>query len=99
MSESDIQVAHIAKLARLQLTPEEEAEFQTEIEAILSYVDKLQNLNVDGVEPTAHATQITNVIRDDVSGKTQDREKTLANAPDVADEVLLKVPAVLGGAH
>lgn len=59
------QVRHIAKLARLQLSEEEVEKFTTELTAILQYVEKLNEVNTDDVEPTAQATDLRNVLRSD----------------------------------
>lgn len=59
------QVAHIAKLARLELTPEEEKRMPKELSSILGYVEMLSELHTDNVEPTAQVTGLTNAFRDD----------------------------------
>ena len=59
--------ARVAMLARLELAPESLARFQSEMEKIVSYVDQLTELDVDGIEPTAHAAPMTNVLREDQS--------------------------------
>lgn len=60
------QVAHIAKLARLTLTPAEEEKMAKELSSILQYVDMLGEVNTDDVAPTAQVTGLTNTLRDDV---------------------------------
>ncbi len=92
---SVINVAQVAHLARLDLTPAEQAAFQQELAAVVGYVRKLQEVNVDGVEPTAHATQLLDVTRADDPGTCQDRAATLANAPAVAGDELFRVPTVI----
>lgn len=59
------QVAHIAKLARLTLTPAEEEKMAKELSSILQYVDMLTEVNTNAVEPTAQVTGLTNALRDD----------------------------------
>lgn len=76
-----IDVRYVAHLARLHLTDEEAARFQGQIEQILGHVKELSKLNVDGVEPTAHAMPMNNVFRKDEAKPCMDREKALANAP------------------
>ena len=95
MSEqSDIDVKKIAVLARLNLTEDEGARFQEEISAILSYIDSIKEVDVEGVEPTAHATLVTNVNRKDECGETQDVDTTMSNAPDAEDN-MVRVPVVI----
>ncbi|MCJ8329066.1 MAG: Asp-tRNA(Asn)/Glu-tRNA(Gln) amidotransferase subunit GatC [Lentisphaeria bacterium] len=89
-----IDVDHIAKLARLTLTDEERERFQREIGAIVSYLDILQEIDTEGVEPTAHANPLGNVIREDVPGTCQDIELTLKNAPEHEDNEIV-VPAII----
>lgn len=92
----DIDVLRVAHLARLALTPAEQAAFQPELAAIVGYVRHLQEVDVTGVEPTAHATHVVNVTRADEPGGCQDRVATLANAPAVAADELFQVPVVIG---
>jgi aspartyl-tRNA(Asn)/glutamyl-tRNA(Gln) amidotransferase subunit C len=94
---SAIDVPYVAQLARLELTPDEIILFQREIRSIVAYVDLLSTVDVSGVEPTAHATQITNVVRADVPGESLNRDLVLANAPRRVEGVLVQVPPVLGG--
>jgi aspartyl-tRNA(Asn)/glutamyl-tRNA(Gln) amidotransferase subunit C len=76
-----IDVRYVAHLARLHLTDDEASRFQGQIEQILGHVKELSKLNVDGVEPTAHAVPMNNVFRKDEVKPCMDREKALANAP------------------
>jgi aspartyl-tRNA(Asn)/glutamyl-tRNA(Gln) amidotransferase subunit C len=102
-SDKQINVEDIAKLARVELTVEEAAEFQKEIESILGYVEELSAVDVEGIEPMAHATAITNVFGKDVPGPQLDREAILGNAPETLDDELIRVPKVIedgdGGTH
>jgi len=88
------QVRHIAMLARLKLTDEEVASFSGQLSAILDYISQLEEVNVEGVEPTAHAVALRNVFRDDVVRPSFDPDTALANAPD-REESSFKVPKVL----
>ncbi len=74
-------VRYVAHLARLDLTDEEAALFQGQLDHILDYVKELGALKVEGVEPTAHAVPVQNVLRKDEPRPCMDREKALANAP------------------
>ena len=94
-SSKGIDVAHIAALARLQLSPEAAAKLSREMESIVGYVEMLSELDVSGIEPTAHAVPRSNVIRDDVPGISFPHDAMLANAPATVDQELVKVPQVL----
>lgn len=94
-SSKGIDVAHIANLARLQLSPEAAGKLAREMERIVGYVEMLSELDVSGIEPTAHAVPRSNVIRDDVAGEPFPREAMLANAPATVDQELVRVPQVL----
>jgi aspartyl-tRNA(Asn)/glutamyl-tRNA(Gln) amidotransferase subunit C len=92
------QVRHVAKLARLRLSAEEVGHYAGQLSAILGYIAKLNELNVEGVEPMAHALDRANVFRDDVpppEGLGMDVEVALANAPQ-RDGRFFQVPKVLG---
>ncbi len=89
--------AKVAMLARLELSKDQLEKFQSEMEKIVGYVDQLSELNVDGIEPTAHASARTNVLRDDAAETHYTRETMLANAPATIDGELVKVPRVLPG--
>lgn len=92
---SKIDVAHIAALARLRIAPEAAKKLEREMAEIVTYVDMLSELDVSGIEPTAHATPRSNVLRDDAVGASYPRDVMLANAPATVDGELLKVPRVL----
>jgi aspartyl-tRNA(Asn)/glutamyl-tRNA(Gln) amidotransferase subunit C len=88
------EVAHVATLARLQLNQEEIATFTGQMDAILSYVDKLSALNTDGIIPTSHAVPMENAFRTDEIRPSIGTDKALANAPErVAG--FFKVPKVI----
>ena len=88
------QVRHIAHLARLKLSEEEIARFGVQLAGILEYVDKLNEADVTGVEPTAHPLEVCNVLADDVPVAPLGVERALANAPSTAPPYF-KVPKVL----
>jgi len=87
-------VQHVAKLARLHLSPEEEAKLTEQMNAILQYAEKLNELDTENVKPTTHVLQVSNVMRDDVVKESLTQEEALLNAPDDEDGHF-KVPAVL----
>jgi aspartyl-tRNA(Asn)/glutamyl-tRNA(Gln) amidotransferase subunit C len=78
------EVEHVARLARLDLSEQEKEKLTDQLSNILTYVEKLNELNTAGVEPTAHVLDINNVMRDDIPGESLSRERALANAPEKA---------------
>jgi aspartyl-tRNA(Asn)/glutamyl-tRNA(Gln) amidotransferase subunit C len=88
------QVRKVAKLSRLELTEAEVEEFTGQLSAILGYVEKLNELNTDGVEPLAHCLPVSNVLREDCPRESLGTQKVLANAPQRDDE-FFKVPKIL----
>lgn len=98
MAENKIDVAYVANLARLELTDEEKAIFQPQLETIVKYVEKISAVDVEGVEPMMHGRPLVNAFREDVVKPSLDREVALANAPaKVGDEFLL--PKIVEGAE
>ena len=90
----EAQVRHVAKLARLDLTDEEVARFSTQLSAILDYMEKLNELDTDSVEPLAHCLPIHNIFREDVVTESLDTELVLENAPQHFEN-FFKVPKIL----
>lgn len=88
------QVRNVAKLARLELTDQEVEQFSVELSAIIGYIEKMNELNTDDVEPLAHCLPVHNVFRVDEPKQSLDVEKALQNAPQRADDYF-KVPKVL----
>ena len=87
-------VAKVALLARLRLTPEELQTFTGQLNSIVHFVEQLQELDTRNVEPLAHGIEVRNVFRDDVRGEALSREAAICNAPKRNQESFL-VPAVL----
>jgi len=87
-------VRYTAQLARLDLSEEEICTFQAQILEVLSYVEKLEGVDVSGVEPTAHANAIFNVFREDSPRDWFTSEEALANAPRAANQLFM-VPKVI----
>lgn len=94
MSLTREQVQHVAKLARLNLSDEEVATFTGQMADILAYVEKLNELNTDGVVPTSHAVPMENAFREDTVRPSIGVENALANAPDRV-EGFFRVPKVI----
>lgn len=97
MPQQHIDVRHIANLARLELSDEEIAGFQPQLDAILGYVDSLSALDVSGIEPTAHPNVVAAPMRDDTPGESLPAEALLRNAPDQA-QGQVRVPKVVADA-
>ena len=91
---SEEHVEHVARLARLTLQPEETRRFTEQLNAILTYVEQLNEVPTDGVEPTAHVLDLVNVFRDDTVCKTLSAEEALANAPEAAHHYFV-VPRIV----
>jgi aspartyl-tRNA(Asn)/glutamyl-tRNA(Gln) amidotransferase subunit C len=79
------QVLHVARLARLRLSDEELERMPAELSKILEHVERMDELDLDGVEPTTHVVELQNVLREDVPRPCLPRERALEGAPDVAD--------------
>jgi aspartyl-tRNA(Asn)/glutamyl-tRNA(Gln) amidotransferase subunit C len=78
------QVLHVARLARLQLSDEEVDRMAGEMSTILEHVETMNELDLEGVDPTSHVVELQNVLRDDVPRDCLPRERALEQAPDVA---------------
>jgi aspartyl-tRNA(Asn)/glutamyl-tRNA(Gln) amidotransferase subunit C len=90
-------VAHVARLARLELTDEELEQFTAQLGAVLEHAHDVEALDTAGVDPTAHPLPLRNVLREDRVTPSLDRDEVLAQAPDTeADR--FKVPRILGEA-
>jgi aspartyl-tRNA(Asn)/glutamyl-tRNA(Gln) amidotransferase subunit C len=96
MSVSRKDVEHIAELARLKFNDEELENFTNQLNEILTYVDKLNELDTENVEPLSHPVENNNVFRDDKIKPSIPKEKALKNAPE-KDENFFRVPKVIGG--
>jgi aspartyl-tRNA(Asn)/glutamyl-tRNA(Gln) amidotransferase subunit C len=89
-------VRKVALLARLELTDTELEEQAVHFNALLAQFEKLQSLDLEGIEPTSHTFALTNVLRDDIVVPSLTREQTLANAPE-AREGCFVVPRIVEG--
>jgi aspartyl-tRNA(Asn)/glutamyl-tRNA(Gln) amidotransferase subunit C len=87
-------VEYVAKLAKLEFTEEEKVSYQKKLDAILCYMEQLQQLDTTNIEPTTHVLPLENVFREDKVGVCLSNEDALANAPDQADGYF-KVPKIL----
>jgi aspartyl-tRNA(Asn)/glutamyl-tRNA(Gln) amidotransferase subunit C len=91
------EVAHVAALARLELTEEELDLFTGQLAQVLDHAADVSSLDLAGVAPTAHALALTNVLRPDEVQPCLDRDEVLAQAPSVEDH-RFRVPRILGEA-
>ncbi|GAB4408130.1 MAG: Asp-tRNA(Asn)/Glu-tRNA(Gln) amidotransferase subunit GatC [Thermodesulfovibrionales bacterium] len=87
-------VEHIAHLARLYLRAEEKERYGEQLSSILDYVEKLNELDTSGVEPTSHVLTMSNVMREDTLKPSLPKEDALMNAPDRADN-FYRVPRII----
>ena len=88
-------VAHVARLARLKLTPEELDRFTEQLGDVLDHAADVEALDLDGVEPMAHPLPLRNVMRDDVVRPCLDRDEVMTQAPH-AEDGQFRVPRILG---
>ena len=86
------QVLHVARLARLRLSEDELEGMTGELSKVLDHIEKISELDLDGVEPTSHVVELENVLREDVPRPSIPREKALEQAPD-SDGSGFRVPS------
>ena len=89
-----LDIDHVAKLARLALTPEEKAKFAQQLADVLHHIEQLEKVDVSHVEPTAHAIPFANVWADDIARSGLPVERALQNAPAQRDHMVV-VPKVV----
>ena len=94
MASAEIDIKYVAHLARLHLTPDEEKKLGAQLGNILSYIEKLNELDVTGVEPTAHAVPMVNVMRSDEIRPSLPHDEALRNAPAQANGLFI-VPKIV----
>ena len=91
---SKLNIDRVAELARIALTPEEKTMYAAQLAEVLKHVEQLKQVNVDGVEPTAHAFSVENVWADDVAQQGLTSEDALRNAPSQRQN-MISVPKVV----
>jgi aspartyl-tRNA(Asn)/glutamyl-tRNA(Gln) amidotransferase subunit C len=91
---TEAQVEHVAQLARLALQSEEKQRLTAQLNAILTYMEQLNEVSTEGVEPTAHVLDLVNVFRDDTPQPTHSIAETLSNAPETAHHYFV-VPRII----
>jgi len=82
----EFNVSYVAQLCRLELTEEEQERYQSQLSDILDYMQQIESLDVEGIEPTAHAAPVFDVLREDEPRETLSHEDALRNAPQQAHE-------------
>ena len=95
MSVETIDIDYVAKLARIELTEEEKALFSDQLGQVLEHFEQLKAVNVDGVEPMAHAVPVVNVWAEDTPGSVFSPEEALLNASEVENNQLV-LPKIVG---
>ena len=90
----EAQVRRVALLSRLELSDKEVAQFSSQLSDIVEYIEKLNELNTDNVQPLAHCLPVHNVLREDIPHPSLTNDQALANAPQREDEYF-KVPKIL----
>lgn len=86
---SDETIEYVGILAKLELSPEEKEQAKKDMGSMLDYIDKLGELDTEGVEPMSHVFPVNNVFREDVVTNGDDREEILANAPGEKDGMFM----------
>ena len=94
MAATELNIRYVAELARLQLSPEEEQRFGGQLGQVLGYIEKLNELDVSQVEPTAHAVPLVNVTRADVVRPSLPHDQAMRNAPAQANGLFI-VPKIV----
>ena len=82
---SDVTIEYVGILAKIELSDEEKEQAKKDMGNMLDYIDKLNELDTEGVEPMSHVFPVDNVFREDVVTNGDDREKILSNAPEEKD--------------
>ncbi len=95
MSVTKKDVEYIAKLSKLEFAEEEIGDYTEQLNKVLEYVDKLNELDTENVEPLLHPVENVNVFREDKLKDSSPREEALKNAPDATEE-FFRVPKVIG---
>ena len=90
----EMDLSRVVKLARIELTLEEERRLAPQLSEVLKYIEKLNELDVSGVEPTAHATPLSNVMREDEPRDSLSQQDALRNAPKAANGLFV-VPKIV----
>lgn len=88
------EVKYVAQLARIEFSDEELEKFRTQLDAIIGYIEKMNELDTENVKPTSHVVDVNNVLREDEVGNSLPREEVLKNAP-CSENGFFKVPKII----
>ena len=94
MEVNDELINNLAKLSHLSFTEEERKEIKADLQEMITFIEKLKEVNTEGVEPLLHMSSNVNILRDDIVEGSVSREEGLKNAPDT-DGTFFKVPKVI----
>lgn len=94
MEVNDLLIENLAKLSRLTFNDQEKTEIRKDLQQMISFIEKLNEVDTDGVQPLLHMSDNINILREDVVRGSIPREEGLKNAPD-ADGIFFKVPKVI----
>lgn len=94
MAQAEFDVKYVARLARIKLSPDEEQKIGDQLTQVLKYVEKLRELDVTNVEPTAHAMPLVNVFRPDEIRDSLPHDEAMRNAPSTANRLFM-VPKIV----
>ena len=93
---SDETIEYVGILAKLELSDDEKEQAKKDMGEMLDYIDKLNELDITGVEPMSHVFPVNNVFREDVVENGDGREQTLANAPEEKDDAFVVPKTIVG---
>ena len=94
MEVNDLLIEKLATLSRLSFDENEKQEIKADLQQMISFIEKLQEVNTEGIEPLLHMSSNTNILREDIVSGSITREEALKNAPD-SDGTFFKVPRVI----
>ena len=94
MEVNDLLIDNLAKLSHLTFDEQEKKDIKADLQQMISFIEKLKEVNTEGVASLLHMTSNVNILRDDVVQGSVDRQEALKNAPDT-DGVYFKVPKVI----
>jgi len=87
-------IKKVAKLARIEFSEDELQQFTTQLDSIIGYIEKMNELDTDAIPPTSHVVDVKNVMREDEVRESLPREESIKNAP-LAEEGFFKVPKII----
>lgn len=94
MEVNDLLIDNLAKLSHLSFSDQERKEIKADLQEMISFIEKLNEVNTEGVTPLLHMSSNVNILRDDIVQRSVSREEALKNAPDT-DGTFFKVPKVI----